>query len=73
VISLFFMQASDIRKRSVLRALATIRVASTSQNFTLLRVAAYSSSSGTGFQDWSGLNRSIFINSLKLDNPKSFS
>ena len=33
----------------------------------------YSSSSGTGVQDLSGLKRSIFINSLKLANPKSFS
>jgi hypothetical protein len=56
-----------------LRVLPTLRVASTIQNFTLLPVAAYSASSGTGVQDLSGLKRSIFINSLKLANPKSFS
>jgi|HubBroStandDraft_2_1064218.scaffolds.fasta_scaffold18025_5 hypothetical protein len=33
----------------------------------------YSSSSGKAVHDLSGLKRSIFINSLKLSNPKSFS
>jgi hypothetical protein len=57
----------------VLQVLTTVRVTLTIQNFTLLPVAAYSSSSGTGVHDLSGLKRSIFINSLKLANPKFFS
>jgi hypothetical protein len=57
----------------VLQVLTTVRVTLTIQNFTLLPVAAYSSSSGTGVHDLSGLKRSIFMNSLKLANPKSFS
>jgi hypothetical protein len=33
----------------------------------------YSSFSRTGVQDLSGLKRSIFMNSLSVSNPKSFS
>jgi hypothetical protein len=33
----------------------------------------YSSSGGTGFQDESGLKRSIFLNSSRVPGPRSFS
>jgi hypothetical protein len=32
----------------------------------------YSSCDGTGVQDWSGLNRSMFLNSSRVFGPRSF-
>jgi hypothetical protein len=56
------------------QALTNVLARSTNQNSTFVPSwLPYSSSSGTGVQDLSGLKRSIFINSLKLANPKSFS
>jgi len=47
-------------------SLVTVRGADRGSN-------VYSSSAGTGVQDLSGLNRSMFLNSSRVLGPKSFS